>query len=105
MQQVDTAVGTFDEQLHLRVLEHVAGQHRPDPGVEQGGRAADADQAARFAAVALDDFRRALGLHAHGQATVVVGLADLGQRAVPAGAVQQPHAQAVFKVGDAPAEF
>jgi hypothetical protein len=59
----------------------------------------------RLAAVALDDFGGALGLHAHGQATVVVGLADLGQRTVPAGAVQQAHAQALLQVGDAPAEL
>ncbi|MNJ63389.1 hypothetical protein D3C77_592860 [compost metagenome] len=105
MQQVDAAVGALDEQLYLRVLEHVAGQHRPDPGIEQGSRATDTHQATWLAAVALDDLCRALGLHAHGQAAVVVGLADLGKRAVAAGAVQQAHAQALFKVGDASAEL
>ncbi|MCY1173523.1 hypothetical protein D9M73_136850 [compost metagenome] len=79
VQQVDTAVGTFDEQLYLRVLEHVAGQHRPDPGIEQRRRATDTHQALRLGAIAFDQFGGAFRLHPHGQAALVIGLADFRQ--------------------------
>ena len=105
IQEIDAPVGAFDEQLHLRVLEHVARQHRPDPSVEQGGRATDAHQPSWFAVVALDELGRTLGFDAHGQAAVVISLADLGQCEVAAGTLQQTHAKTLFELGDASAEF
>ncbi|MND88139.1 hypothetical protein D3C80_801550 [compost metagenome] len=105
MDQVDPAVGALDEQLHQRVLEHVAGQHRPDPGIEQRRRATDTHQALRLGAIAFDQFGGAFRLHPHGQAALVIGLADFRQGAMPAGAVQQAHAEAFFKLGNASAEL
>lgn len=103
--QINPAVGAFDEQLHQRVFEHVAGQHRPDPGVQQRGRATDAHQTLRFGAIAFDQFGGAFGFDPHGQATLVISLADFGQRAVPTAAVQQAHTEAFFELGNASAEL
>ncbi|MNH08798.1 hypothetical protein D3C79_682300 [compost metagenome] len=105
LDQVDLAVGTFDMQLHQRALDHEAGEHGPDPEIQQGSGAAQAHDALRLGAVALDQLGGAFGFHQHGHAMAVVGLADFGHREVPGRALDQAHAQAFFQPGNAPAEL
>ncbi|MNN64206.1 hypothetical protein D3C81_1796370 [compost metagenome] len=92
-------------QLHQRVLHHEAGQHRPHPEIQQRRGATDTHHTLGFGAVAFDHLGRAFGLHHHGHAMAVVLLADLGDREVPRGALDQAHAEALLQVGDAPAEL
>jgi hypothetical protein len=100
-QQIDRVVGHPHFQPHARVqaqkLRHALGQH----GLHQRHRAAHAHRAARLGLHLGHGVGRRLGSIAHGLAVAQIGLADLGQRQPPRGALHQAHAQPGFQLRDA----
>jgi hypothetical protein len=55
--------------------------------------------------VTVDGFLGGFGFDQHRLAVHVVGLADVGDREVARGPLDQPHAQALLQQRDAPAQF
>ncbi len=75
------------------------------PTVEQRHRTAQAHDAARLGAHALDQLLRRLGLDAHCRAVPVIGLAQFGDDETPRRALDQAHAEPRLQLGDAAAEL
>ena len=102
---VDPPVGAFQLDPHAWAPGHEARQRAADLVVDQARRAADANGALRLGADPVDHLLRRVRLDQHGQAMPVIVLADLGDDKAPGRALDQPHAEALFEQGDAPAEF
>ena len=79
-------------------------QQARDAFLQQGRRATDLDQAARFRAEPIHDFARRLRLGEHGLRVAIHALANVRHGELAGRTLQQTHAQIFFQLRDAPAQ-
>ncbi|MCY1526282.1 hypothetical protein D9M68_612910 [compost metagenome] len=102
--QVHAAVGEDQVQLNQRVALEEFGDDGLQQRVRHLGGAGHSQAAAGLGREARHRLVRLFGFGEHGLAVAQVALADIGQRQLAGGALQQAHAQARFQFGDAPRE-
>ena len=99
--QVDAAVEQDHVQLNQRILLKKAADDLRQQGMGQSHRARNTKASTGFAGHAGDGLVSHFSFQQHRLAMAQVAFSDRGQFQLPCGALQQPRAQAFFKLGDA----
>jgi hypothetical protein len=101
---IDATVADVHLDADLRVLRQELRQQLRHRLLRDADRHADADDAARFRAEAIDHFARGLRFGEHRQGMAVDALADIGDRETARGPLQQAYAEVGLELADAPAQ-
>ena len=102
---VDVAVGGLQLHADQRPGVEKARQHVTHAELQQRRRARQAHRAARGGGLLAGQRLHAGGLGQHGARVLQRALADVGDGKAPRAALDQPHAQPRFQLGDAAAQL